>query len=112
MPKVTCDECGTRFVIHDHEISASCPGCDAPKRNPKRTGEGGGKAKAAGVKCPMCKKTLPPGVKFCAACGVDVGTADAGDAILAGQALDAASERSRNRFWWQLWFARWFRFWR
>lgn len=93
--KVRGDECGTVFAMTAKSSGTPCPLCGTKKKRPTD-----GK-KLGGLKCPTCNKTLPRGMKFCAACGVDVGTADAGDAYLAGMKLEEKSlqDRVRWRFW-------------
>ncbi|MDX1966553.1 MAG: hypothetical protein SFV23_05225 [Planctomycetaceae bacterium] len=91
--KVACDECGAKFSIGDRQLSAPCPKCGTPKRKPKA--DAGGKPS---VQCPSCKKKLPAGVTFCAACGVNVGATDAGDAAVAGWGLEQKSQRDIARW--------------
>ncbi|HET6425569.1 MAG TPA: hypothetical protein VFG20_17905 [Planctomycetaceae bacterium] len=103
MPKVVCDECETKFSIADG-ASAKCPVCG--KKHKAKPAAGDGKAK--GAKCPMCKQTLPPHVKFCAKCGVDVGESNA---AVAGLIADNELEKYKNRQAWQRFWRRFIPWW-
>jgi hypothetical protein len=112
---VKCRGCGTNFKIEG--TGGICPVCDKLHKEPHADA---GKAKgaksaaksapakpAAAKKCPVCGKSLAPGVKFCAACGTNVGMADAGDAFVASSKLDEQLEKTR----WGVFFSRMFRWW-
>ena len=101
--KVSCGECGAKFSIGDRQMSAPCPKCGTTKRKPKSPA--GGK----GVRCPNCKKTLPAGMTFCVACGVDAGGKDRGDSALAGWEMEEKSQRDIARWRMFAWLARLFR---
>ncbi|MDZ4688915.1 MAG: hypothetical protein SH850_27885 [Planctomycetaceae bacterium] len=100
--KVKCDECGTVFAMTAKSSGTPCPLCGTKKKRPAD-----GK-KLGGLTCPTCKKTLPRGMTFCVGCGMNVGTADAGDRFIAGERMEEQSQKDivRTRFmasgWWSL----------
>lgn len=102
---VKCRGCGTNFKISG--TGGQCPVCEKIYQEPKADddkpkGKKPAAAKsAAPTKCPVCKKALTPGTKFCAACGTTIGTADVGDEFAAGMKLEEESAKNiaRARFW-------------
>jgi predicted amidophosphoribosyltransferase len=112
---VKCRGCGTNFKA---SAGSRCPVCDNPYREPKEPDAKAKPAKKkvapperAPTKCPVCQKSLTPGVKFCVGCGTALGTADAGDVFVAGAKMEEQSARDINKYRWQLFFARFFRWW-
>lgn len=105
MPKVVCDECNTKFSIAAGAIGGKCPACGASKRVAKSSP---GDSKSKGVRCPMCKTTLPQHITFCAKCGVDAGESNA---AAAGIEIDNAIEKRKAQLAWQQFFTRMFRWW-
>lgn len=105
MPKLVCDECNTKFSIAEGASGGKCPACGATNRKAKSS-TGGSRSK--GLKCPMCKTTLPEHIKFCAKCGVDVGESNA---AVAGLQMDAEIEKYKVRAAWQRFFRRFMPWW-
>jgi rRNA maturation endonuclease Nob1 len=119
MPTVKCRGCGASFKVSGP--GERCPVCDKVCKEPQTDGDTtqGRKSPAvktstkaaAATRCPVCHKPLTPGVKFCAACGADIGTADVGDAIMAGMKFEEESAKNIARARWQIFFGRLFRWW-
>ncbi len=105
MPKVVCDECNTKFSIAEGAIGGKCPACGAPKRKAKSSAAD---SKSKGLKCPMCKSTLPQHITFCAKCGVDVGESNA---AVAGLKIEEDLEKWKAQQAWKRFFGRFFRWW-
>src|SRR5262245_33498434 len=104
---VKCHSCGTNYKAAT--AKSRSPVCNQPQEEPDDEPVVRAKGKKTvvaktkePVKCPMCKKTLAPGVKFCAACGTNVGTSDAGDAFVAGSKLEEKSAKDMANARWQM----------
>lgn len=53
--------------------------------------------------CPSCQRQLPPGIKFCMACGIDVKTGRS-PLMVEDENLDEAYIVGENVIWWASWF--------
>lgn len=104
MPKIVCDECETKFSLAEG-ASGKCPVC-GKKHQSKSPASSDGKSK--GLKCPMCKQTLPQHVTFCSKCGVDVGQSNA---AVAGVLADNELDKYKTQQAWQRFFRRFIPWW-
>ncbi len=103
MPKVVCDECSTKFSVAEG-ASGKCPVCGKKHKAKAAASD----VKLKGLKCPMCKQTLPQHVTFCAKCGVDCGESNA---AAAGVIADNDLEKFRDKEAWKRFMRRFIPWW-